>query len=213
MHSLNELMAQAPALDNTNGATQTHVLAGKTFWGLTSGQWGIITGTSPAAPVPKSDPQSDIDRGLTWPTPRFTDNGDGTVTDNLTGLIWLKNANCFGNFQTWQTALVNASSLCDGSCGLTDGSKSGDWRLPSLRELQSLVHYGLSGPAVSNTDGTGQWALNDPFTDVQSAGYWSSTVSASLPILEVWCINMDDGSVNTEDKDFIFFTWPVRGGP
>ena len=35
-------------------------------------------------------------KGVAWPNPRFTDNGNGTVTDNLTGLIWLKNANCFG---------------------------------------------------------------------------------------------------------------------
>ena len=38
--------------------------------------------------------------GVEWPNPRFTDNGDGTVTDNLTGLIWLKDANCFGQ-KTW----------------------------------------------------------------------------------------------------------------
>jgi len=38
----------------------------------------------------------DLQRGIPWPNPRFTDNEDGTVTDNLTGLIWLKDANCFG---------------------------------------------------------------------------------------------------------------------
>ena len=36
----------------------------------------------------------DLEKGVAWPNPRFTDNGNGTVTDNLTGLIWLKNANC-----------------------------------------------------------------------------------------------------------------------
>ena len=36
-----------------------------------------------------------IQVGVPWPNPRFTDNGDGTVTDNLTGLIWLKNATPF----------------------------------------------------------------------------------------------------------------------
>ena len=36
----------------------------------------------------------DFQAGVEWPVPRFTDNADGTVTDNLTGLIWLKNANC-----------------------------------------------------------------------------------------------------------------------
>ena len=36
----------------------------------------------------------EIKAGVAWPSPRFTDNSNGTVTDNLTGLIWLKNANC-----------------------------------------------------------------------------------------------------------------------
>jgi len=36
----------------------------------------------------------DIQAGVGWPTPRFTDNGDGTVMDNLTGLVWLQDVNC-----------------------------------------------------------------------------------------------------------------------
>ena len=47
----------------------------------------------------------DLEKGVTWPSPRFTDNTNGTVTDNLTGLIWLKNANCFGE-KSWSAALV-----------------------------------------------------------------------------------------------------------
>lgn len=46
----------------------------------------------------------DLQRGAIWPNPRFTDNGNGTVTDNLTGLIWLKDANCFGK-RFWADAL------------------------------------------------------------------------------------------------------------
>jgi hypothetical protein len=38
----------------------------------------------------------ELQKGVPWPDPRFTDNADGTVTDNLTGLIWLRNADCFG---------------------------------------------------------------------------------------------------------------------
>jgi len=45
MYDLNTIMAAAPALDNTNGATTTHVLAGQTFWGLTSSQWATQTGS------------------------------------------------------------------------------------------------------------------------------------------------------------------------
>ena len=45
--------------------------------------------------------------GVAWPNPRFTDNNNGTVTDNLTGLMWLKDANCFG-LRTWAQALSDA---------------------------------------------------------------------------------------------------------
>ncbi len=56
------------------------------------------------APVPKTGQTTSyatgddgiLQKGVVWPIPRFKDNNNGTVTDNLTGLIWLKNANCFG---------------------------------------------------------------------------------------------------------------------
>ena len=70
-------------------------------------------------------------------SPRFIDNLDGTVTDNLTGLIWLRNADCFGR-QDWYGSLAAANGLRDAECGLTDGSAAGDWRLPNVKELQSL---------------------------------------------------------------------------
>ena len=113
----------------------------------------------------------DLEKGVTWPSPRFTDNTNGTVTDNLTGLIWLKNANCFGT-RTWADALSDCNSLASGSYGLSDGSVAGDWRLPNVKELQSLIHYGVYGPALPNTLGTGQWSESDPFTNVQSYSYW-----------------------------------------
>ena len=50
--------------------------------------------------------------------------GKGTVTDNLTRLIWLKNANAFG-VRTWEQALSDANTLASGSAGLTDGSVAG----------------------------------------------------------------------------------------
>ncbi len=41
MHTINEIMGVAPALDNTNGTTRTQVMAGKTYWGLRDGAWGL----------------------------------------------------------------------------------------------------------------------------------------------------------------------------
>ena len=69
---------------------------------------------------------------------RYTDNGDGTVTDNRSGLIWLKNANCFGE-QNWKTAKQSAANLAHGQCGLRDGSRAGMWRLPTIEEWKAMI--------------------------------------------------------------------------
>ena len=93
------------------------------------------------------------------------DNGDGTVTDNLTGLIWLKNANCFG-LRNWEQALTDCNGLAHGQCGLTDGSSGAQWRLPNLFELESLRDMRYWEPALSNSAGTGQWTHGDPFINL-----------------------------------------------
>ena len=143
--------------------------------------------------------------------PRFTDNIDGTVTDNLTGLIWLKNANCFGT-QTWANALTAANSLSSGSCGLSDGSTVGMWRLPSRSELLTLIDHGFSSPALPNTAGTKKWTSGDPFTGVQSTNYWSaSTYEASLHSY-AWFVSLNGGNVSANGKTNTSDVWPVRGG-
>jgi Protein of unknown function (DUF1566) len=140
----------------------------------------------------------DLQAGVPLPSPRFTDNGNGTVRDNLTGLIWLQQANCFGQ-QTWAQALAVANALANGSCGLTDGSVPGDWRLPNFNELQSLATFGApSSPPFLPT--------GEPFLGVQAAGYWSSTTYAANPSL-AFGLGLTSGG-----KDFTYHVWPVRGG-
>jgi hypothetical protein len=143
-----------------------------------------------------------LQKGVAWPTPHFKDNGNGTVTDNLTGLIWMKNANAFG-LRTWDAALSEAIGLHSGSIpGLTDGSKAGDWRLPNVRELQSLVDYGRYGPALP----TGH-----PFTGVQMSFYWSSSTYAA-GTTTAWGVLFGDGYAYTGDKFDLAYVWCVRGG-
>jgi hypothetical protein len=159
--------------------------------------------------------------GVAWPTPRFTDRGDGTVRDNLTGLIWLKQANCFpgsGGFGlTWEEALQAANTLASGSCDLADGSQAGAWRLPNIRELNSLIDFGFVNPALSNAAGTGHWAENDAFSGVQSRPYWSSTTSVAN-LHHAWLVLFDAGDVRggfTAVGDKVTspgLVWPVRGG-
>jgi hypothetical protein len=108
--------------------------------------------------------------GIDWPDPRFTDNGNGTVTDHLTGLIWLKDLDCFGD-RLWSEALTDAVGLADGTCGLTDGSSIGDWRLPNGREILSAVSFETPDPALP---------VGHPFASVPADSstnyFWGSMV-------------------------------------
>ncbi len=105
------------------------------------------------------------------PDPRFIDNKDGTVTDRLTGLIWLKNTNCFG-MMNWEDAMLAAKSLKDGDCGpdpaliLSDGSSAGDWRLPAMSELCALIDFSRRDPALPN---------GHMFSALPSGYHWSAT--------------------------------------
>ncbi|MBF0153338.1 MAG: DUF1566 domain-containing protein [Magnetococcales bacterium] len=151
-------------------------------------------------------------KGVAWPSPRFTDNGDGTVLDNLTGVVWLKNANCFG-LQTWSTAFSNSANLVNGTCGLTDGSKLRDWRLPNIAELESLLDDSqTSGLLLSS---------GHPFTNVQSGIYWSSSsyvtgirdAGGNAISAGAWVIDPSIGDVYyTTYGDTKVYAWPVRGG-
>ncbi len=218
MRTLDQVMGIAPTLDNANGATTANVASGKTFWGLTGGQWGFRTGTAYPAPTAKTGQTTsyvtrddgDLERGVAWPNPRFTDNGNGTVTDNLTGLIWLKNANPFST-ENWGAALDSCAILANGNYGLTDGSVAGDWRLPNVQELQSLIDYQFFSPALSNTAGTAQWTAGNPFTGVQSADYWSSSTFISGST-NAWVVSFNGGFLYANDKTGNYYLWPMRGG-
>ena len=155
----------------------------------------------------------ELRKGVTWPTPRFTDNTDGTVTDNLTGLIWLKNADCAEMIRPWALALSYSNALYDGcsdcfnnhgDCGLSDGSSAGDWRLPNVRELYSLIDVSQADPALPS---------GHPFTNVKLYYYWSSTDSApDLYKVNRWFVTLDDGLAAYTKHSDKYRVWPVRGG-
>jgi hypothetical protein len=150
----------------------------------------------------------DLEKGIAWPNPRFTDNSNGTVKDNLTGLIWLKNANCSGATD-WASAIDYCNNLATGSCGLTDGSSAGDWRLPNRFELESLLDMAYYFPALSNTAGTAKWTEGNPFTGVQSNYYWSGTTYAGSTGF-AWYVSMYYGDVYDRNKTNSYHVWPVR---
>ena len=143
----------------------------------------------------------DLQKGTAWPqAARFNDNDNGTVTDNLTGLIWLKRANCFGAV-SWTTALSVANSLASGSCGLADGSSAGNWRLPNVRELASLMSVALYG-SVNFSD-------THPFTGIPDNHYWSST-TLTVDTSSAFAVGVHYGYVGTNAKTYTFYVWPVR---
>ena len=182
------------------GTYQTYVFGAKALVEKT-GQTGSLS----------SGDDGDLQKGVAWPNPRFTDGGNGAVTDNLTKLIWLKNANAFGG-RTWEQALSDANTLSSGSAGLTDGSVAGDWRLPNVKELQSLIDFGYHNPALSSASGTRKWTSGNAFIGVQPFPYWSSTTySTSTP--HAWVVNLSAGYVyRTNKTDSLDCVWPVRAG-
>ncbi len=111
----------------------------------------LITGCPPPGgdgggfdpiPIPKTGQDADdhiaagddgyLQMGVAWPDPRFTDNGDGTITDNVTGLMWEQSPDT--TQKNWSTALTYAN---DSTLATYD-----DWRLPNFYELATLLHAG-----------------------------------------------------------------------
>ena len=130
--------------------------------------------------------------GTAWPIPRFTASGD-CLTDNLTGLMWMKNPDSIR--RTWQQALEYANTLT--LCGHSD------WRMPNLRELRSLVNYGQKDNSV--------WLNSAGFSNILPHVYWAST---SYGMLRFFTYFMDSWSGGTFGlpKHYGFYVLPVRGG-
>ena len=152
-----------------------------------------------------------VQKGVAWGSgsgaSRFTDNKDGSVTDTVTGLVWLKDATCLP-VGTWAAAITEANGLASRACGLTDRSKAGDWRLPNLNELESLVDVSAAHPAVT---------VGNPFAHMTGGIYWSSTsyfggVGGSG---SAFAIRMDDGRYINDGtlnlKTASNGVWAVRG--
>ena len=129
---------------------------------------------------------------------RYTDNGDGTISDHQTGLMWSKcsygqtydanDANsdgiiCEGSpaFGTWQQAFAWAADS-------TDHGHS-DWRLPNIKELGSIVDFGSAKPAINQ----------NIFPNTASGPYWSSTPSRAN-VLQTIFIGFQAGDYGPSDR-------------
>jgi hypothetical protein len=129
--------------------------------------------------------------------PRFRDNGDQTVTDTLTGLMWTKNANLpptnldYQDAQNFVSAMNSANSL-----------GHNDWRIPKIDELRSLLDLSRSNPSLP---------VGHPFSNVQFTYYWSSTSTTDLISPINWEVDFGYGNMSSNHTWNNDLVWPVRG--
>jgi len=142
----------------------------------------------------------------TTPTSDFVDHGDGTVSHTKTGLMWkqcsegLSGAGCAtgaATVHTWQAALQLADTLNAGA-GFAGFN---DWRLPNIKELNSIVERQCFTPAINAT----------LFPNTASNGYWSSS-SYAATAAGAWGVGFDGGGDGAYYKSGSGFVRLVRGG-
>ena len=144
----------------------------------------------------------------------YTDNGDGTVTDNVTGLMWEKlsldgSIHDVNNTYTWAAAVATKITALNGAnfAGHTD------WRLPNRLELETLVDAGRNAPTIDpvfNTLGPpGCTVVTCSFT--QTNGYWTSTSYKADPT-HAWFVYFFTGEVDDSPKTNVTYARAVRGG-
>lgn len=131
----------------------------------------------------------------------FNDNGNSTVTDLTTNLIWqqcsagLSGAGCATGAAatyTWENAISNCEGLSLG--GFTD------WRLPNVKELKSIADMATFGPAINATY----------FPATQSSNYWSSTTYMGSTTT-AWVVVFNDGYTLNAFKTNTSYVRCVRG--
>jgi hypothetical protein len=151
----------------------------------------------------------------------FTDNGDGTITDLATGLMWEKKDNNDGihdkdNTYTWSSGSgsLDGTAVTSFLASLNAGSGFAghkDWRLPTRFELETLVDVGKSAPST-----VPQFATACPTTCTvttcsctRSGSYWTSTNFVTDPV-GAWAIRFDNGDTTAIDKTTALFVRAVR---
>jgi hypothetical protein len=153
--------------------------------------YGTDGGTVPCS---GSGQDGDIRAGQSWPNPRYEINANA-VTDRMTGLIWDRTADRTGIAVTWNAALAEVHSA-----NIKKLHGFSDWRLPDVRELESLCDMDAYCPALSRFH---------PFTGLKNF-YWSATTSR-YDCQYAWTLYLEDGAVGVGFKPLSeFFVWLVR---
>jgi hypothetical protein len=147
----------------------------------------------------------------------YQDNGDGTVTDLDTGLMWEKQSddnsiNDRDQLFTWATSQSHIAAL-----NTNNFANHNDWRMPNARELLSLVDYGVANPAIdSSAFHTNCFGGCTPSVCSCTAflAYWTGTTVTNLPG-SAFTVNFSDATVSVTIKNAanMAAVRGVRGGP
>jgi hypothetical protein len=122
----------------------------------------------------------------------YSDNGDGTVTDNVTGLMWQQTVPA--SMLAWADALA--------SCPTLTLAGHGDWRLPTAIELVSLVDR--------NPPGQGMTFDAAAFPGTPSGPFWTSTPAAGATVAEAWYVRSETGLVASDVATALVYVRCVR---
>ncbi len=202
--TLKEIYQDTKALFDRCNALPSDVTEGKLFFSAEAGNWGARTGTvyrgrgllktgQTFSYYPDDD--GGYQKGADYD---YTDNGDGTITDNFTGLIWPKEGDgpgCYdGSFSlAWSDAI-------DWAEGLTFAGYS-DWRLPNARELYSLIREGGSGAKIDQSY----------FPNTRSHDYRTSTTCPYLAS-QALLVGFNSAYLLSSSKTYVTYLRAVRGG-
>ncbi len=140
----------------------------------------------------------------TAPTSRFTVNGDGSVTDKQTGLIW---AQCRQGLSGSACTAIDGATMYAWSAALeinrptSAPSSPTDWRLPNIKELVSLVETACFSPAINET----------VFPNTGAGFFWSASPSADYAG-DAWGVGFSNGFTTFGDRGSEQAVRLVRGG-
>jgi hypothetical protein len=130
---------------------------------------------------------------------RFTDNGDGTIRDEDTGLVWERleddgGIHDWNNLYTWEEAFGKVADL---NAAAFAGHE--DWRLPNRFELETLVNLGASSPATHSRFWRDCFLGCSDCSCTRSSFYWSST-TWHPDRRAAWCMSFTDGGTDLDLK-------------
>jgi hypothetical protein len=158
--------------------------------------------------------------GTSCDVARFVDNGDGTITDNLTLLVWegkdsldgstnVANPRDADNVYSWTstTAAADGTAFSDFLNVVNSSGLAGqhDWRLPTLAELHTII--ATDGVPC----GTAPCVAHSTLLPTKADGYWTSSASLQEPT-NAWYISFDTGSSTLNSKAASHLARAVRGG-